>query len=580
MMNTPKKFSREDKKASLMRGMQIGLIPNTSPNYADEHVASELASGLENMQPQLKTVTLAQLKPFDNNPRKTQNPKFAEIKESIRMRGLDFPPNITQRPGDDFYMIADGGNTRLQALRELYEETKDPKYWSISCLFKTWKGSEGDQLQGELSCLIGHLAENDLRGDLSFIERALGINQAKLFYEKQENIFLSHRKLAEKLKNDGYSISHSLISKMEQCLAQLYPAIPQVLFGGLGKHQIEKLLTLRGNAFSCWKKYHPNAEEQFSDLWLETLKPFDEVPEEFTITIVQDELIGNLVKALGDEEVTYQDLHFDINIDENRRRSTESEPIIHVKNPVTAVEISDSISSSDSNEVHYSQEPVTLKKTIESIPSSPVSKSEGAGEYKIESKQDIPSTHFAETDKTGTATNGDYENILAQFGMTPGLSLSEQRKQRAEENGLSFANTGCQPVDDIWKIFPVFDTANKLRLEAFNLVNDLAKLSGLPKSVIKNIGAQQSATNFSFTIEPLPRELENNALTLCVYELLAMLACDNHADMLAWSVPEVLLVGTDTTEAEISDLLMVKIFRLIRVIRRFRAHLRQPIEQD
>lgn len=576
-MNTPKKFSREDKKASLMRGMQIGLIPNTSPNYADERIASELISAGESMQPQLKTVTLAQLKPFDNNPRKTQNPKFDEIKESIRMRGLDFPPNITQRPGDDFYMIADGGNTRLQALRELYEETKDPKYWSINCLFKSWKGSGDDQLEGELSCLIGHLAENDLRGDLSFIERALGINQAKLFYEKQENVFLSHRKLAEKLKNDGYSISFSLIARMELCLEQLYPAIPQVLFAGMGKPQIEKLLTLRGNSFSCWKKYRPQAEEQFSDLWLETLKSFDEVPEEFTITIVQDELIGNLVKALGDEGVSYQDLHFDINIDENRRRNKESEPVIHFRDPVTAVEIPNSVSSSSySGEAHDSQEPTTQKQIAESTLNPRVSKSGNS----IESKQDIPLTHLAETDNTETAINGDYENILAQFGMTPGLSLSEQRKQRAEENGLSFANTGCQPVDDIWKIFPVFDTANKLRLEAFNLVNDLAKLSGLPKSIIKNIGAQQSATNFSFTIEPLPHELENNALALCVYELLAMLACDNHTEMLDWLIPEALLVGTDTIDAEISDLLMVKIFRLIRIIRRFRAHLRQPIEQD
>ena len=252
-MNTQKSFFKtktaEERQQLIRQNMMANTIANTSPDYKKS--VQEIQQSANEQQPQLISVTLMQLRPFDGNPRKTKNPKFEEIKESIRMRGLDFAPNITKRPGDDFYIIADGGNTRLQALNELWEETQDPKYWSIRCLYKPW---DGDENQGTLSCLIGHLTENDLRGDLSFVERALAIAEIKAMYEKTDDQKLSHRQLSEKLKSDGYSVSYSLLARMEQCLTYLYPYIPNVLLAGMGKPQIEKLLALHNNALSVWQK--------------------------------------------------------------------------------------------------------------------------------------------------------------------------------------------------------------------------------------------------------------------------------------------------------------------------------------
>ena len=65
-----------------------------------------------------------------------------------------------------------------------------------------------------------------------------------------------------------------------------------------------------------------------------------------------------------------------------------------------------------------------------------------------------------------------------------------------------------------------------------------------------------------------------NPLSESIYELMAMLASDNHDEMLSWTVPEALLVGNATESAVISDILLVKIFRLIRIVRRMREHLR------
>ncbi|HHE3463229.1 ParB N-terminal domain-containing protein [Pasteurella multocida] len=104
----------EERQQLIRQNMMTTPIANTSPDYKKS--IEEIQQSTNDQQPQLINVTLMQLRQFDGNPRKTKNPKFEEIKESIRMRGLDFAPNITKRPGEDFYIIADGGNTRLQAL--------------------------------------------------------------------------------------------------------------------------------------------------------------------------------------------------------------------------------------------------------------------------------------------------------------------------------------------------------------------------------------------------------------------------------------------------------------------------------
>ena len=69
-----------------------------------------------NDQGTLMSVPLDQLRAFDLDPRITRNPEYDEIKKSIKSRGLDNPPQITQRPGEKHYIIADGGNTRLAIL--------------------------------------------------------------------------------------------------------------------------------------------------------------------------------------------------------------------------------------------------------------------------------------------------------------------------------------------------------------------------------------------------------------------------------------------------------------------------------
>lgn len=251
-------------------------------------------------------VTLDQLRPYDHDPRVKRNPAYDEIKASIRERGLDAPPAITRRPGEEHFIIRNGGNTRLAILRELWSETKQERFFRISCQFRPWPE------RGEIVALTGHLAENELRGGLTFIERALGVEKAREFYEEENSGTLTQSELAKRLTADGYPVQQSHISRMQDAVRYLLPAIPNVLYGGLGRHQVERVAVLRKAADRVWARHahNPKTGMDFETFFLDVLMQFDAQPDGFSVQRVQDELIGQMADLFG---IDYDVLSLDFN---------------------------------------------------------------------------------------------------------------------------------------------------------------------------------------------------------------------------------------------------------------------------
>lgn len=233
-------------------------------------------------------VTLEQLRPYEHNPRFIRNPLYEELKTSIRDRGLDQPPSITRRPGEPQFIIRNGGNTRLSILGELWQETREERFFRIHCLFRPW--------QSELHALLGHLAESDLHGQLTFIERALAVAKFRDML-LVDGGSLSQRELAAQLSAGGYPISQSHISRMLDTLEHLLPAIPQILYAGLGKPSIERIISLRRRAESVWNRYVA-PQLDFTALWLEVLSTFDRTAAELDTAELQDELLAHMAKSL------------------------------------------------------------------------------------------------------------------------------------------------------------------------------------------------------------------------------------------------------------------------------------------
>jgi integrating conjugative element, PFGI_1 class, ParB family protein len=204
---------------------------------------------------------------YDRNPRRSPNDKYQEIKASIAAGEMDQPLTITRRPGAPRYMVFKGGNTRLRALKELFAETGEERFQRIHCLFQPWTR--------ESDALLGHLKENDLRGDLVFIDRALAIRGLKLLLEEETGEPLSSRRLSALLKERGYTIGHAIIAWFDYAVDVLHQAIPTALNVGMGRPQIERIKTLDRSFGQCWKSLELGADDMAQSVFVEVLSRYD-----------------------------------------------------------------------------------------------------------------------------------------------------------------------------------------------------------------------------------------------------------------------------------------------------------------
>lgn len=195
---------------------------------------------------ELQMLDVRDIVPYEHNPRQSNNPEYDAIKASIRIDGMIQPLVVTRRPGADAYTVGAGGNTRLQIVKELFEETGDACYARIPCRVIAWTD--------DAQVLLAHLKENDLRGDLSFIDRARAVLDLKARLELEEGRSeLSHRALAAELTTRGYPISHNLVIDMSYAVEKLLDGTPAALSAGLSRGQVQKIRLLDKACTALWE---------------------------------------------------------------------------------------------------------------------------------------------------------------------------------------------------------------------------------------------------------------------------------------------------------------------------------------
>lgn len=416
-------------------------------------------------------LTLEQLRPNPDNPRTTRNPKYDEIKASIRARGLDSVPKVTKDPEsmEDVYIFSDGGNTRYTILLELWEETQDERFRRIQCIFKPWPG--------RLQCVIGHLAENDVRGDLSFIEKSFGVAKARSIYQDQLGRDVSQRELAELLKTEGYPIHYSSISRMEYVIKHLYPYLPRLLESGLSRSQTIPLINLRMAAEKAWREFsaYTDVIESFDEVFGEVCRALDD-PEHYTLDTFKDELIASLLQAMPSPEINYDRWLIELDPKEQNRRKLFGEPAPlphHITNagqtpekqaeritPVVVPSFTSAISpiKDRQNWEDFSgvnQQPdvvITLPKINQS---SPVVTDTGSQQHtRVARKKED------QLDLYGGVNEARESTLPITFSLASGTERPEQYSQQpdgvlestAMHLSVSFANTGLEPVTDIWHL--------------------------------------------------------------------------------------------------------------------------------
>jgi ParB family protein of integrating conjugative element (PFGI_1 class) len=187
------KATVDERRRLVAQSLQVG---NPGNNARDLPGAGDARNNRDQSEHQIE-LTVDDIRPYENNPRRSVNAKFDDIKESIRTSGLRTPLTVTRRPGESHYIVEAGGNTRLLALRQLWSETRDPRYRQLLVLFRPWRS--------ESHVLSAHLIENEQRGEMSFWDKATGIVALKERLEGEQSRQLALRPLEDVLHALGLS---------------------------------------------------------------------------------------------------------------------------------------------------------------------------------------------------------------------------------------------------------------------------------------------------------------------------------------------------------------------------------------
>lgn len=508
-------------------------------------------------------VNLDELRPSQVLPRLKKNESYEDIKESIRKKGLDHAPAITKIPGEEGYVISDGGNTRLQILKELYEETGDKRFYTINCLFRPW--------QGELKSIVGHLAENGLRSDYTFIEKALGVSKSKVLYEEEVGKQLSSRELSERLKNSGYPISYVLITKMLNTVDYLYPHIPEILKLGLSRNQIEKILMLRS---ICWDLYKRSEKYDDDNAFVEgfnlVLSEFDYEPELFSYERLQDEMFGYFAKLLG---ISYQLFEFELE-EKNHKGIKKNLPPINVsKNEANAgqggedkLEVVPTLKKGQlqqdiSSETNVSSQqstkidPISLKREINPTITDDEPESEVSSSYTV-----LPSGDITVHD------GADVKLVMEDIIKSTDLTKINPHAYSLSANLNTYGKTERTPILDIWK----------LPEEATNYEYVFRDIAGHVLDIFDELGINNQSFAFSiddkdksklpiFAFNPLSTEDEVDSKKRTAYKLLLSLLTKQTEE----------LISMHYLITEFNDFLVIKFLRIIRLFRVYNEFLNQ-----
>ncbi|CAI1228978.1 ParB family protein [Serratia quinivorans] len=536
-------------------------------------------------------LTLDEVNPNPDNPRTSRNPKYEEIRSSIRARGLDTVPKVTRDPErpELGYFFSDGGNTRYAILSELWQETGEERFYRFSCVFKPWPG--------RLSCVIGHLAENEVRGDLTFIEKAFGIKQARTLFEEQLGKTVSLRELSTLLGESGYPVHNSNISRMEDTIQYLYPYIPRLLESGLGRPQIQLLLALRGNADKTWQRFIIDVEVTctFDAVFGAVCSHFDD-PEVYSLDMFRDELIGALINALPHPLLNYDRWLLELDPKEQNRRKHLGEPspafALELSGKGNTVELAPALQQEDTGgptapEMQGGGSCMVLDSALHESTGNSDDESQDFQNEEIPSTQTEPRVE-TQPDLYGAPSvlSGDIETVLGGENDTvneyplPGTHESTDPHSNTETQPkqgvtpaaeVSFAEVGLEPVSSIWAIPALQDDIEHLQVITFRLAFELAEVAGCDAEIKADKAALQSA-GYALAAERPSR-----------FTALLLTLAGNNPDGAGTSSLNEALIGSENPAdwPLLDDIHAVKLMRLIRVLRRLRELQRDlPVTEE
>ncbi|WP_392562221.1 hypothetical protein RHO12_01675 [Orbus sturtevantii] len=565
------------------------IAKKSSTDILNERISAGFPGGVDratqkiDMNEMPMKVTIDQLSPSEVLPRFKRNALYDDIKSSIREKGLDQPPVITKMPGKDGYVISDGGNTRLQILKELYEETGEKRFYTINCLFRPWKG--------EIKSIIGHLTENGLRDDFTFIEKAVGVSKSKALYERELGKSLSSRELSDRFKKDGYPISFQLISKMLNTMEYLYPYIPEILKQGLSRNQIEKILTLRAVCEDLYQRSGKFIDDTaFVEGFNLVLSGFDLEPELFNYDHLQDEMFGYFARALN---IKYNVFEFQL---QEKNHNGKPLPPIDVRQPVPVPThiATPQGSSTEVKSSHAAQPPSDKSETVKPSITEPTTNNllsqvsrphNGSDEPSMSSfaspalnsgseegndATELPYTLAANGDIIAKA-GADIQEVVKSYAANTDFSKMFPKDFSITVNLNTFGGSEKMPILDIWKLTENMTTHEYIFSDIAGHVLDILRELRIDAQAMAPFSIDRPNRITVMGFNPLTDEEEQDSKKQTAHQILVSLLTDKNDNK---------PIHLNYLITEFNDFIVIKFLRIIRLKRVYDTLLGQFLSKN
>lgn len=175
---------------------------------------------------------------FRLNQRQSVNPKYDEIKASIRKKGVQDPLCIVHHPDLQSWVLSQGGQTRLRICRELYEETRSDIFLYPPVIKLPFTS--------DLDLCISHLIENTIRGENTFLETAKAVFEIRNLLTEASAGTPTQGELAESMNDRGLPIRRQSITSMLYLVDELATEITnQAFLDQVSRNMVDGIRSLR-----------------------------------------------------------------------------------------------------------------------------------------------------------------------------------------------------------------------------------------------------------------------------------------------------------------------------------------------
>lgn len=150
-------------------------------------------------------VHIDEVETYEKNPRQTINEADEDIRHSLKTNGPEGVILVTRIPGRSRYVCAKGANTRLRIVKELWQETKDPRFEKLLVQIVMWKG--------HAAAITDHIIENTVRGDMTFWDKAKACWGIRYELTADKGTVPSGNELLSSIQAFGLSIDRATLSR-------------------------------------------------------------------------------------------------------------------------------------------------------------------------------------------------------------------------------------------------------------------------------------------------------------------------------------------------------------------------------